>query len=147
MQLNHHIARRRGFFSGLPWGNDKASFGIKLGASLNSFSHVLCSNRGGSSHLVINGSEIKSRSVPTRYRHWYFSEKLLPKFCSVISSTFKELTNRSFSDTLGVIFDKEKGSFAKCNRWRIPKNRSKSFMSYLDGRIPISQVLIKGGVL
>ena len=147
MQHKYHIARRRGFSNGLPWKKDKASFRCKLGASLKSFSRVLCSRRRGSSHLVINGSVINSHSVSTGFKYWYFSKRLQQKIYSETSSTYKELIKRSFRGTLRVIMNEERGFPTKCNRWRIPQNRSRSFMSYLEGRMPISQVSNQGGAL
>jgi hypothetical protein len=147
MQHKHHIARRRGFSSGLPWGNEKVSFRSKLGVSLKSLSSVLCLSRRESSRLLVNGSKIKSQGVCPSLEHWDFSQRLQQKICIMTASTINELIKRSFHHKFHTMMDRERRSFARSERWRILKNSSRSSMLYLKESIPISQVLCKGGVL
>ena len=147
MQYKHHIARRRSFSSSLPWENEKVSSRSKLGVSVKSLSSVLCLSRRRSSHLLVNGSEIKSQCVYTSLRHWNFSQRLQQKICSMTVSTINELIKRSFHLKFHTIMDGESRSFARSERWRKLKNSSRSFIPYLKGRILISLVLCKGGVL
>ena len=147
MQFKHHIARRRSFSSSLPWGNEKVFFRSKLGVSVKSLSSVLCLSRRRSSHLLVNGSEIKSQGVCTSLEHWNFSQRLQQKICSMTVSTINELIKRSFHLKFHTIMDGESRSFARSERWRKLKNSSRFFIPYLKGRILISRVLFKGGVL
>jgi iron complex outermembrane receptor protein len=77
MQHKHHIARRRGFSSGLPWKKDKASSKCKLTALLESLGNVLYSNQSGSRHSVKNRADIKYCGESTWIKHWYFPRILL----------------------------------------------------------------------
>jgi hypothetical protein len=147
MQHKHHIARRRGFSSSLPWGNEKVSFRSKLGVSLKSLSSVLCLSRRESSHLLVNGSKIKSQGVYTSLRHWNFSQRLQQKICGKTVSNINELIKGISHHRFHTFMDWEIRSFARSNRWRILKNSSRSIMAYFKEGIPILQLLFKGGVL
>ena len=147
MQHKHHIARRRGFSSGLPWKKDKASSKCKLTALLESLGNVLYSNQSGSRHSVKNRADIKYCGESTWIKHWYFPRILLPSIPRVTIHDLLELILRCFQDTFGVITNDGEGSFTKCNRWRIPKNSSQTFKLHLNEDIPISQVSNQGGAL
>ena len=147
MQRKHHIARQRDFSSVLPWGNEKVFFRSKLGVSVKSLSSVLCLSRRRSSFLLEHGSEIKSQGVCPSLEYWNFSQILQQKICSMTASTINELIKRSFHLKFHTIMDWDRRSFARSERWWKLKNSSRSFIPYLKGRILISQVLCKGGVL
>ena len=147
MQHKNHTAKRIGFCSGLPRGSDKVSFRCKLSASLESFGDVLCLGQSGSRYSVKNRADIKYCGETTWIKHWYFPRILLQSIPRVTIPDMLALIIRSFHDRWVAILNEGKGAFAKCNRWRIPQNSSKSFKPHLNRDLPISQVHDQGGVL
>ena len=143
MHCKHHIARRRSFFSSLPWGNDNGSSRDKLGVSLKSLSSVLHLSRKESWGSVKNRAIFKYYAESTVIKHWYFSRILFHSILRVTTPDRLALVITRFQDTLEVIITSKEWSFAKCNRWRNSKNSFRSFISYLKARMPVSQTLNK----